>query len=202
MLLIQISQLPMNVARLTMHGESSSSRVATIVCKWSVGLSFTSMVEFKIYSLEFVSCSRKFDSRSAIHYTLFFYSTQYAELVNCSFHDNLGTALIVNNTSITLAGNSEFSHNHCGFDSCVGEGITAVHSNLTFTGNTTFFENRDGAISLLNTVLSFSGTNNFIRNSAYLGGAVYTNNAVLSFNGNTNFIGNSANFGGAMHIHK
>jgi len=188
-----------NVARLTMRGEPSSSSVATIVCKWSVGLSFTNMIEFQTHSLAFASCSRKIDSPSAIYYALLLHSTQFAELVNCSFHNNLGTALVVNNTGVTLAGNSEFSHNHCGDDLCAGGGVIAVHSNLTFQGNTTFLENRGGAISLLNTALSFSGTNHFIRNSAQCGGAIYTNSSVISFSGNSNLIGNSANFGGAIY---
>ena len=37
-------------------------------------------------------------------------SMHYAELVSCSFHDNLGTAVVVNNTNITLAGNAKFAH--------------------------------------------------------------------------------------------
>ena len=72
-------------------------------------------------------------------------SVEYAELVNCSFHDNLGTALAVYNT-IILAENNEFTHNHCdgeGLSSyCIGGGgITALDSNLTFIGNTTFLQN-------------------------------------------------------------
>ena len=49
-----------NVTRLTMCGESSSGNRATVVCSGSVGLSFTSMVEFKTDSLAFTSCSRKY----------------------------------------------------------------------------------------------------------------------------------------------
>ena len=37
-----------NIIRLTMHGEFSSRKTATIVCSGSVGLSFTSMVDLKI----------------------------------------------------------------------------------------------------------------------------------------------------------
>ena len=48
------------VTRLTMHGESSSDNRATVVCSESVGLSFISMVEFKIDSLAFISCRKKF----------------------------------------------------------------------------------------------------------------------------------------------
>ena len=40
-----------NVSRLTMHGESSSDNIATVVRNGSVGFSFTNMVDFNIYSL-------------------------------------------------------------------------------------------------------------------------------------------------------
>ena len=56
-----------------------------------------------------------------------------------------------------------------------------------------------GAIATLNnTVLNFSGTNNFINNSADgTGGAIYAyENTVLSFRGTTNFTNNTAYSGG------
>jgi len=199
-----------NIARLAMYGESSSGNIANIVCNGSVGFSFTSMKgDFRIYSLTFTSCGRKYGTPSASNYALLLQTTQYAELVNCSFHDNLGTALVLNNTNITLAGNSVFTHNHCESTSCVGGGgIVALSSNITFTGNTSFLENfatssehyRDGggAIHALNnTVLSFKGTSYFISNYADRGsGAIYTFNAALNFIGISNFINNSALFGG------
>ena len=91
-----------NIPSLTMWGESSS--VATVVCNGSVGLSFTCMVDFKIHSLTFTSCGRSFDQHtlSSGKYTLLLESIEYAELVNCTFHDNLGTALAVHHTSILL----------------------------------------------------------------------------------------------------
>ena len=108
-------------------------------------------------------------------------STQYAELVNCSFCDNLGTALAVINTNITLVGNNEFTGNHHEQQLCGGGGIGAFRSNLTFIGNSTFFKNfassyGGGAIyTTENTVLHFIGTNSFIGNSALWGhgGAIY-----------------------------
>ena len=48
-----------NVAGLTLHEESSSSSEATVVCSGSVGLGFTSIVDFKMYSLAFTSCNRR-----------------------------------------------------------------------------------------------------------------------------------------------
>ena len=134
-----------DVARLTL--QSSSGNRATIVCSASVGLSFTSMVDFKIAYLVFTSCSRKhaidFAGDVAIVYVaLLLNSTQYVELVNCSFQDNDGTALLVKNTNITLAGNSEFACNHVhSGDIIAGGGIIALSSNLAFLGNTAFFEN-------------------------------------------------------------
>ena len=209
-----------NVTRLTMRGESSSDNRATIVCSESVGLNFTNMTEFKIYSLAFTSCNRKYaiagrdipvtdvsviphDIVLIVHVALLLQST-HAELVNCSFHDNLATALAVNNTNITLAGN-KFIHNSYNLldeSFCGGGGVTTFNSNLTFTGNTTFLENSAlchspllhswGAIlTFNNTVVKFSGTSNFINNSG--GGAIYTfGGTVLNFTGTNNFINNSA----------
>ena len=208
-----------NVTRLSMHGEQSSSdNIATIVCNGSVGVSFSSMVELKIHSLDFVFCSRKHGVSSTSNYALLLQSTQYAELVNCSFHDNLGTALVVNNTSITLAGNNEFTNNHCVSNSCVGGGgITALSGSLIFTGNITFLDNIATTFDLNSTcggaainasgytILNISGTSNFINNSAYCrpvgeGGAIHaSDNAVLSFIGTSNFINNIADYGGAIH---
>ena len=216
-----------NIARLTMRGESSSGNRATVVCDGLVGLSFTSMVEFKIHSLAFTSCSRRYIfnlhtiSLVTVHLALFLQSTQYTELVNCSFHDNHGTALAVNNTNITLSGNTEFKHNRACGDITAGGGIVVSDSNLTFTENTTFLNNSatieqcpfvnsssfavGGAIATVNnSVLSFSGTSKFIGNSAgdqSRGGAIYaSSNTVLKLNGTSNFINNSAYLGGAIYM--
>ena len=95
----------------------------------------------------------------------------------------------MNNTNITLSGNTEFTHNRaCGNHVAgvcdPGGGIIAPDSNLTFTGNTTFLDNgatffgNGGAISTSGrTVLSFNGTNNFINNSADDGGGAISTNS-------------------------
>ena len=207
------------VAGLTMHGESSSGNRATVVCSGSVGLSFTSMVDLKIHSLAFTSCSRRYALTlppfipSFVHVVLYLHSTQHTELVNCSFHDNNATALVVNSTNITLAGNTEFTHNRACGNVIAGGGIIASDSNLTFTGNTTFLDNSaayeqcpfelpflsTAVVTANNTVLSFNGISNFVNNSApggSGGGAIYTyENTTLSFNGVSNFINNSVNAG-------
>ena len=137
-----------NVSSLTMRGVSFSDIIATVVRNGSVGFSFTNMVDFTIHSLAFTSYNRSwsYGSHPASNSALLLQSTQNAKLVNCSFHDNLGTALTVHDTNITLTGNSEFIHNQCGCEyfsnNCkLGCGITALNSTLIFTGNTTFCQN-------------------------------------------------------------
>ena len=205
-----------NVTRLTMRGESSSNNIATIVRNRSVGFSFTNMVDFNIYSLAFTSYNRSwsYGSHPASSFALFLQSTQNAQLVNCSFHDNLGTALTVHNTNIILAGKSEFIHNQCACKSFsevggLGCGITALNSNLIFTGNTSFLENNQtipyldycaGAIWASTSSLYFNGTNNFTANSANNGGAIYVTNTLFSLNGTSTFSYNSADYdGGAIY---
>ena len=202
-----------NVTRLTMRGKSSSGNRATVVCNGTVGFTFTSTKDLKICSLAFTFGSRKYGGSNYLlsgNYALLLQLAQHAELVNCSFHVNIGSALMVYNTNVTLAGNTEFTHNHCtcAYNSCTGgRGLTAYSSNLTFIGNTTFLENSalsfngGGAIYADNTILSFKGTSNFINNSAdFGGGAISTSdNTIIAFNGISNFIGNSAIYGGAIH---
>ena len=234
-----------NVAGLIMHGESSLNNLPTVVCNGPVGLSFTSMVDFKVHSLAFTSCSRDFSDPLASKHALLFDLVEYAELVNCSFHGNSGTALVVINTNITLTGNTNFTHNHCEDDYCVGGGgIAAVSSNLTFIGDTMFIENNarfgdsathgaagidiidciltsTGSIHFINNTntgfsvsfvpsgtiwasassLHFTGTNNFIGNSAITGiaGAIAVTNTSLSFTESSNFNYNSGANGGAIY---
>ena len=213
-----------NAASLTMQGKSSSGIIATVVRNGSVGFSFTDMVDFNIYSLAFTSYNRSWSyaGHLASNSALRLQFTQYVTLVNCSFHDNLGTALMVHNTSITLAGN-KFIHNQCQCqpftEKCMlGCGVTALNSKLTFTGTTTFLKNTHsstylsnsevgaGAIFAVASSLHFTGTNNFFDNvnsanekrkyggnALGVGGAIYiSNNAALIFNGANNFVNNSA----------
>ena len=196
------------VTGLTMHAEYSSGNRATIVCSVSVGLSFTRMVDFKMHFLAFTSCSRKFVialpgyPSATMFVALNLQSTQYAELVNCSFHDNnLGTALVVNNTNVTLAGNSEFTHNRaCGMI-VLGGAIAAVSSNLTFTGNTIFLEN-SATITESCQQVYYVNSSNFTPFYTFGGGAIYTtHNTVIIFTGNSNFINNLAGDGGAITAH-
>ena len=216
-----------NVTRLTMHGESSLHNTATIVCSGSVGLSFTSMVDLKIDYLTFTLCSRRYaiilpgTSLGIVSVAMLLQSLHYAELVSCSFHDNLGTAVVVNNTNITLAGNTKFAHTRpcSNIAGGVGGAIMALNSKLAFTGNTTFLDNSAAAsprqcslynnatdvlggviYTLDNTVITFSGTNYFTMNRALSGGAIFASyNSALIFSGTNYFINNSAGDGGAIY---
>ena len=194
-----------NISRLTMRGHSSSDNTATVVRNGSVGFSFTNMVDFNVFSLTFTSYNRSWDpsSRPASKSALLLQSTAYAKLVNCSFHDNLGNALTVHNTNITLAENNEFMHNQCRCQlfGKLGCGITALNSNLTFTGNTIFHKNiavgffYSGVIWASASLLNFTGTSNFIDNSAYSSksGVIYVRErTTLSFAGISNFNNNLA----------
>ena len=212
-----------NVARLTMCGEFPSDNMATVVRNGSVGFSFTNMVDFTIYFLAFTSYnynrSWSYDSHPASTSALLLQSTQNTKLVNCSFHDNLGTALAVINTYVTLVENSKFIRNQCACWSSsklreLGCGIITFNSNLTFIGNTSFHNSTQtafhpyfhcaGAIWASASSLHFTGTSNFIGNSAngIKGvGALYAEaNTSLSFSGTSNFSHNSAQVGGAIGI--
>ena len=230
-----------NVARLTMRGESSSGNyTATVVCSGPFGLIFTNMMKFKMQSLAFTNCSRTYtfllnvlnsiitslfrvpftpSSPLSARHALLLQSTQYAELVNCSFHDNIGTALVVISSSIT-AENNDFTHNYCEPDKCItGGGITALSSSLTFIGNTTFIGNigivAGAGIFMFNSALNSTGNFHFESNSNIgsipitgVGGVnvgtMFAHTSSLHFNGTNNFTNNSAQsqnsrgYGGAI----
>ena len=198
-----------NVSSLTLCGQSSSSYPTTIVCSEAVGFNFVSMLDFKIHSVSFTSCGRSFGSPEASKCTLLLEFIEFAELVNTSFHDNLGTALVIHDTDITLADNT-FTHNHCdreGNTTCVGGGgISALDSNLTLTGNTTFLQNSatfgSAGIYVINCSLSSTGSISFIENSNTdsenpAAAALWASGSCLSFTGTSDF---TNNFAGAIYV--
>ena len=226
-----------NVSRLTMRGETSSDNyTATVVCSGPYGLIFTNMMKFKIQSVAFTKCSRTYTfplnvlnsiitSLFRVPFTptllfiakhvLLLQSTQYAEVVNCSFHDNIGTALVVINSSIT-AENNDFTHNYCEPSKCVmfGGGIVTVNSSLAFIGNATFIGNigivAGAGIFMFNSALNSTGNFHFESNSnigsipitgfgSVNVGTMFAHTSSLHFNGTNNFTNNSAqsqNIGG------
>ena len=129
-----------NVTRLTMSGESSSGNRATVVRNGSGGFSFTNIVDFNIYSLAFTSYKRSWSygihMNSASNFALHLHSIHNAELVDCSFHDNLGTALIATKSDITLAKKKTMSlqiiNVHEGYSlTCVKQDVVSLLSAAT-----------------------------------------------------------------------
>ena len=194
-----------NISRLTMWGESSSGYVARVACNGAVGFCFSSMADFKTHSLTFTTCGRNFGG-SNFKATLLLESVGNAELANSSFHDNVGTAIIAHDTSITLAENSEFAHG--------GGGITALDSILVLIGNMIFVENDailgSAVINVTNCSLTSTGSIHFINNSITGGSkhpavAIWASTSSLNFVGTSNFINNSINisegfgWGGAIY---
>ena len=205
-----------NVTRLTMRGESSSAR---IVCNGSVGFKFENMVDFKTHSLTFSSCGTNFGC-SNFKSALLLQSIEHAELVNCSFHDNVG-GITVLESNLEFIGNTSFVGNNaelgsgCNVANCSSNlvdsntldssgTIWASTSSLNFVGTSHFINNSADCHSgycgtifaFRNTTLSFNGSSNFINN---VGRAIYAfDSSSLSFSGTTNFINNSAASGGAI----
>ena len=202
-----------NISSLAMHGESSSGSAATVICNASVGFNFTGVLNFRISSLAFTLCSRSsLALTGACKYAMLLESIDYAELVNCSFHDNLGTALAVYNTNVFLAERNVFAHNH--YKSSTpgsyigGSCITALSSNLTFMGHTTFIENMatyyTGGIYVMNCNLNSTGSISFVNNSNVHdtngdAGAIWASGSSLEFTGINNFTGNLAHVAGAIY---
>ena len=133
-------------------------------------------------------------------------SMQYMGLVNCSFHDNHGTALVVNNTNSTVfrfTGTNNFIDNQVAGENDGGAIITLANTLVSFNGMTNFISNSEesngGTIIVPNNnVLSFNGISNFINNSASVGGGASHSN-VLTFNETSNFNNSADNaWGGAI----
>ena len=111
------------------------------------------------------------------------------------------------NTFFSFSGASNFIHNTAQFGGAID---LDNHVVLTFKGTNNFFYNfaiykHGGVIRGLRTSLSFTGTSNFIGNSAMQGGAIsailyskLTFNGNISFNNNGHNIGDSR--GGAMYL--
>ena len=167
------------------------------------------MVNFNIQSLAFTSCGRRGAFNDTLYWNvaLMLLQSESTELslVNCSFTNNFGNALFLNNTEITLV-EGNFTHNYCDSNSCLGGGgIFAVNSNLTFIGNTTFLENRGngvpGGIEMHYCNMYSIGSIYFINNtnsSNSVGGAITAFQSSLDFTGTSIFIGNSAPFAGVV----
>lgn len=186
------------ISRLTMHGKSSSGYIPRIVCNGLVGFSFRSMVNLQIHFLTFITCGRNSKAAMVLE------SMDNAELVSCSFWDNLG-GIIALNSNLIFTGNTSFIGNDTVLYSA---GISVKNCSVRSNGSIHFVNNSKPhdtnspavAIWALTSSLSFVGTSNFINNFGY-GSAIYAYNTSLSFSGNSNFTNSLARscYGGAIN---
>ena len=207
-------------------GKSSTAIPTRVLCSFHVGLFFSNISMLKIDGLEFVTCNRS----TVVWYLTAYYglhlqSVQTAELIDCTFQDSYGSALVVVESHVVLRGNNSFlgnckmcSNGGCdswvplssyvnrdkfGGNTCLGGGVFAEKSNLSLTGNSTFIANSaslgGGIYSMSDSNVYIVGNASFIGNrAAKRGGGVYSwSNIAIS--GNTTFIANSAQDGGAVY---
>ena len=160
------------------------------VCSSSVGFAFRNISEVRLEGLAFVACDKSHLIRYAFatnYYAVLLQSIQTAEIINCTFKDSYGCALGVVDSHVVLKGNNSFLNN-CRL--CSNEGCHAVGS--TCYGGGVFADGSN---------LSFTGSINFISNSALHGGGIYAqSNSNVNICGNTTFIDNSVYNGGGVHV--
>ena len=189
-----------------------------IKCEKKVGFTFSNILYITIHHLVFTSCGIYrivgvddviYDPpRATQTFALFMDSILQIDITNSTFENNIGTALGVNNSRLTLDGNNSFLLGNCKCSSitrciCRGGGLYATNSTLMFRGYSSFIHNtatNGGGIYMRNSFLNVIGTIRFQQNEAYrLGGGIHAHNSSLCLCGNTSFDRNSALFrGGGM----
>ena len=187
----------------------TDSHATRIVCQGFVGFSFRNISHVTMCGLTMSSCGKDAFINSYITtYGVSVYSVLYTSITDCSFQDNVGTALGVFHSRLDLRGSNNFTSNcrSCGDYTCLcfGGGIYARMSTLTITGNNTFRVNsasKGGVIAAEYSALNFTGIIAFENNSAEFGGGIYAQRSTLNFNGSSIFGNNSAaHSGGGIYI--
>ena len=135
-------------------------------------------------------------------YGISIHSGENTKITNCSFQDNVGTALGVFNSSLDLRGSNSFMNNcrRCSNRNhiciCLGGGIHANTSILLFNGNNTFRDSLTeygGGIFAYYSNVTFNGYSTFRNNSAEVnGGGLFVWHSTVNFSGNCTFTDNSA----------
>ena len=202
-----------NINQLRIHGAVLPTRV---VCDSRVGFTFANISKLSIDGLAFVACATRRDiyihRTYATYYGLHLQSVPMAEIIDCTFQDSYGSALVAVDSRVVLRGNNFInncrlcSNGSCsGYDylgpRCYGGGVFVQRSNLSITGSNSFSgnsaRNGGGVNAQYSSNVYISGNTNFSGNSAsYLGGGVnaeFSSNVNIS--GNTTFSGNSARYG-------
>ena len=194
-----------NIQQLDILGDSSALIPTSIVCSSHVGFTFRNISLVRIDGLAFASCARARSYRiwkilPQIHtqyFGVYLEFVRMAEVTNCTFRNNFGSALGVVASHVSFKGSTTFSNNSATY----GGGVFADNSSVTFNGSTTFSNNsasRDGGgVVASNSDMSFNGSTTFSNNSASgYGGGVVASNSDMSFNGSTTFSNNSASITG------
>ena len=165
----------------------------------------------KVIGLAFASCGRSQISHAhgtdfTTYYGLHLQSVQTAEIIDCTFQDSYGSALVVVDSHVVFRGNNDFLNNcrMCSSGNCDYWGHRSSHSleggiyvhgsNLSFTGSSSFIDNlaRDGGgiYAVANSNMDINGNTTFTCNTAVSGGGVFLGpNAEVNISGNTAFIG-------------
>ena len=119
------------------------------------------------------------------------------DIIDCSLIST-GSIHFINNTNSYFIGYS----NLFGPPGAIWASASSLHftGSNSFIGNSATF-GIAGAIAVTNTSLSFNGSSEFNYNSGLNGGAIYAEcDSVLSFSGTNTFIGNSARYYGSAII--
>ena len=205
-----------NIYQLEIHGALLPTKV---VCDSLVGFTFSNIYRVSIDGLAFVACARS----SVIHlyqtyttyYGLHFQSVQRAEIIDCTFQDSYGSALVAVDSCVVLRDNNFI--NNCWLCSngscsgynyqgprCFGGGVFAQRSILSITGSSSFSGNSaswdGGGVSAWDSNVDISGNTTFSGNSASDGGGggMSAMDSNVNISGNTTFSGNSASYGGGV----
>ena len=224
--ILNVNLIMTRIEQLEILGKSSAVIPTRVLCSFHVGLFFSDILVLNIDGLEFVACNRS----TVVWYLTAYYglrlqSVQTAEIIDCTFRDSYGSALVLVESHVVLRGNNSFlgnckmcsnggcdswvplcSYINCdkfGGNTCLGGGVFAERSNLSFTGNSAFIANLaslgGGIYSMSDSNVNIIGNTSFIGNRATKdGGGVYSWSNI-NISGNTTFIANSARDGGGVY---
>ena len=187
-----------NVSEFEIHTSSSSPHAVKIICQQLVGFTFRNISHMTLHGLTFTSCSRgatytAFGYAILTAYGVSVHSGQDTEIADCSFQDNIGTALGVFYSSLVLRGSNSFSDNceKCSNNIIAGGMLTTTTPSVVNVGG--------GFIALFST-LNFIGSSTFTNNSADFGGGFFAQDSTLNFTGSSTFTNNSAGlYGGGFY---
>ena len=204
-----------NIHQLEIHGAVLPTR---IVCDSHVGFTFSNIYRVSIDDLAFVACATRRDTYShrtyyTTYYGLLLQSVQMAKIIDCTFQDSYGSALVAVDSHVVLRGNRFLnncllcSNGRCHsyllwywVTSCDGGGVFVQRSILIITGSSSFSGNSarygGGLYARDRGNVNISGNATFSGNSASWGGGVYAQlSSNVNISGNTTFSGNSASYG-------